>query len=182
MTPSSSRSGCGSSPRSRGTWNFDVLLGHARRFIPALAGNIPWSRFWPCQFAVHPRARGEHGSPVKSIGPNIRFIPALAGNIVSLRRHTLSTSVHPRARGEHSHTSRWALLSVGSSPRSRGTSVTRRARPPPTRFIPALAGNIRFGSSWAGRHTVHPRARGEHSSITLIKFINAGSSPRSRGT
>ena len=91
----------GSSPRLRGTLNTAQPGSHARRFIPAPAGNI-----WPRPNAarsrpVHPRACGEHrsipdgahlglGSSPRLRGTletskltpySCRFIPAPAGNI-----------------------------------------------------------------------------------------------------
>ncbi len=70
----------------------------------------------------------------------------------------------------------------GSSPRERGTQergadgVLRR------RFIPARAGNTSPVSPAWSVVTVHPRASGEHRCQRLGYALDAGSSPRERGT
>ena len=51
-----------------------------------------------------------------------------------------------------------------------------------TRFIPALAGNIRLSSTGWCVSPVHPRARGEHEAPRIRLLNTTGSSPRSRGT
>ena len=71
-------------------------------------------------------------------------------------------AVHPRARGEH----------VRCRPTTRSDS----------RFIPALAGNIRIGNDENEKWPVHPRARGEHFQLLIPTLPHVGSSPRSRGT
>ena len=102
---------CGSSPRSRGTCLRTVQKPSwgRLRFIPALAGNIQYSKASMRPHpAVHPRARGEHST-------------------TWINRHRTRTTVHPRARGEHPlPCSRIRPNSdlPGSSPRSRGTLIT----------------------------------------------------------
>ena len=70
----------------------------------------------------------------------------------------------------------------GSSPRARGTVVSKSSKAPPVRFIPACAGN-RAVAFWPTiSPSVHPRVRGEQSR-TRDRFSGAaGSSPRARGT
>ena len=98
--PRRHRRAAGSSPLARGTLAHRLLGVHARRFIPAGAGNTARTarpRGWR---AVHPRWRGEHGrrqdrglgvagssplargtrNPAQSTHGNRRFIPAGAGN------------------------------------------------------------------------------------------------------
>ena len=55
-----------------------------------------------------------------------------------------------------------AASGVGSSPRTRGTSVTGRRSTRRSRFIPAHAGNIYSRPTHSLSAAVHPRARGEH--------------------
>ena len=73
-------------------------------------------------------------------------------------------------------------VTVGSSPRTRGTVVVMGFVGVVERFIPAHAGN----SSWAAWSTstaaVHPRARGEQSRYGRSMNVIHGSSPRTRGT
>ena len=100
-------------PRARGEHKFGFQfdrLALQRRFIPALAGNIPIDRYSAgrLETTVHPRARGEH--ECKGWGSRLplpRFIPALAGNM----REMIGCQA--------------ISVTVGSSPRSRGTSVLR---------------------------------------------------------
>ena len=53
---------------------------------------------------------------------------------------------------------------------------------PPSKLIPAGAGNTTFFSSWSGLGAVHPRWRGEHLDAAACTSANAGSSPLARGT
>ena len=55
-------------------------------------------------------------------------------------------------------------MSTGSSPRARGTQRHARRADAVRRFIPARAGNARTGDGVEQLASVHPRARGEHSS------------------
>ena len=118
-----------------------------------------------------------------------RFIPALAGNIgrrasgVGRRASGVGCRpVHPRARGEHRDDQIFCHDFFGSSPRSRGTFEEDCSERPIHRFIPALAGNIKFEIIRPLIDTVHPRARGEHANISVEDVKRHGSSPRSRGT
>ncbi len=186
----------GSSPRTRGTRRNSAFCCRTRRFIPAHAGNT-----WPPVLlrglgAVHPRARGEHATQDLSTGwkggssPRTRgtlrsapqhgdldrFIPAHAGNTCpSFLRH-FPNAVHPRARGEHARVLPVALVVVGSSPRTRGTRSTFMWRFLQRRFIPAHAGNTRARGLTGLATSVHPRARGEHSScrgVALLRKITS---------
>ena len=111
----------GSSPRLRGTSCQLYFVVDQLRFIPALAGNIFICYLPLTDYAVHPRACGEHcyrtefflytdGSSPRLRGTSKhslscscynRFIPALAGNIVTGDLDVAAGTVHPRACGEH---------------------------------------------------------------------------------
>ena len=159
----------GSSPRMRATLlpGFRVLA--LARFNPAHAGNT--SGWKPGSgFSVHPRACGQHmpfchparlpaGSSPRmratlmlppSEPASGRFIPADAG-------HTR------RLDGPHAHV-------TGSSPRMRATRLRNRHPGPPDRFIPAHAGNTLISARCGGRHPVHPRACGQHSSCKILIY------------
>ncbi len=192
----------GSSPRPRGTLDRKRERRPVVRFIPAPAGNTGRERQRHADRPVHPRARGEHeGPPNASAGkagssprprgtrsrtgyrsPGNRFIPAPAGNTGRWWGSLPGCTVHPRARGEHGCQSAADLSLDGSSPRPRGTRATGRRGRRQVRFIPAPAGNTR-SRSWRDRAwTVHPRARGEHSTQPIEVRQRRGSSPRPRGT
>ncbi len=186
----------------RGTRRVRVSYPPGRRSIPAHAGNTcsaprPVS-FW----AVHPRACGEHLvsiSPAEEDdGPSPRMrgtrqqwmyghgkarsIPAHAGNTGTRRRGTSRVAVHPRACGEHLFRNTLASISVGPSPRMRGTLRAGVAVPDCQRSIPAHAGNTDSPDGTPRRGTVHPRACGEHGTRGLRKLVTDGPSPRMRGT
>ena len=161
MRKSSGIGASGSSPRMRGTHLNTVARSGMSRFIPAHAGNTiiePSSAPAP---TVHPRACGEHvgGSPAfdpasgssprmrgtqidKNSGSTIiRFIPAHAGNTRSATMSQSTPTVHPRACGEHAFMAWSCGLTIGSSPRMRGTPDWINPFITFSRFIPAHAGN-----------------------------------------
>ena len=111
----------GSSPRSRGTCAYYALGFLSDRFIPALAGNMVKGLVAvQTLFGSSPRSRGTLRNPPRD-GDQGRFIPALAGNIRARQTLPSIDAVHPRARGEHTNAPPIVPLTVGSSPRSRGT-------------------------------------------------------------
>ncbi len=91
-----------------------------------------------------------------------RFIPACAGNSRSPSRAWATGTVHPRVCGELEKKGVDLPVTVGSSPRVRGTRRLQIALGAPRRFIPACAGN-----SWG---------------LVADSPEDAGSSPRVRGT
>ena len=94
--------------------------------------------------------------------PVERFIPACAGNSLEF-----VLAVDPDS---------------GSSPRVRGTRTSTRRWRRRTRFIPACAGNSDSGTGGTFRFPVHPRVCGELVNATHQHRLDAGSSPRVRGT
>ena len=192
----------GSSPRLRGTFSGRGHHGHKRRFIPAPAGNMGSNPRENPLVPVHPRACGEHSIAVvrrrkcSGSSPRLRgtyymagnansgrrFIPAPAGNIALARRSLESVPVHPRACGEHYFLAVFLSVSVGSSPRLRGTFSDDDTPEGSERFIPAPAGNIVPAAFDLIYTAVHPRACGEHASQNQRCFYKPGSSPRLRGT
>ncbi len=151
----------GSSPRLRGT--LDESMGPNGRvgIIPALAGNTPNPAASPASPGDHPRACGEHtdariedtglaGSSPRlrgtrfagsRVNERIGIIPALAGNTGVFTLIEWVDRDHPRACGEHLGVRHGTQLSVGSSPRLRGTRYRVLPWRPPRGIIPALAGN-----------------------------------------
>ena len=184
MSPSVST---GSSPRVRGTRSGLARTILTARFIPACAGNTPCTAPGSRYFAVHPRVCGEHlrhstrrsvlaGSSPRVRGTRIlatgdlddkRFIPACAGNTIYTTRGNLPISVHPRVCGEHSSAPDRIQPDFGSSPRVRGTRITRMIQPLRHRFIPACAGNTFYRWCTGFNIAVHPRVCGEHDSAIV---------------
>ena len=151
----------GSSPRVRGTGANDAARARWPRFIPACAGNRAGGGNAGSEASVHPRVCGEqlgrNESGLSSCGssPRVRgtvrqtkidalidrFIPACAGNSVIFGGLTRTSPVHPRVCGEQREPDRLLELTVGSSPRVRGTERLWRIFMILSRFIPACAGN-----------------------------------------
>ena len=192
----------GSSPRVRGTRVQELQVREAHRIIPASAGNTNDRLLTRRQYPDHPRECGEHGgtwttlrSPAGS-SPRVRgtplpvhrkrlsrrIIPASAGNTRDRNRLRRRISDHPRECGEHSVRLECRSLDPGSSPRVRGTRLSRRSVKDRTRIIPASAGNTARSSSVLNASTDHPRECGEHNFRIWDDLAFTGSSPRVRGT
>ena len=110
----------GSSPRVRGTGEFQRQARRLARFIPACAGNGNELIKEIRQGTVHPRVCGERcadrsrAKPMIGSSPRVRgtvynqllarvtsrFIPACAGNGSSVRARASTAPVHPRVCGE----------------------------------------------------------------------------------
>ncbi len=192
----------GSSPRTRGTPRAARRECAPRRIIPAYAGNTGTDGRLVSTPADHPRVRGEHvqpgmkpprlfGSSPRTRGTRgqthrrpcrCRIIPAYAGNTVLTHSLASCHADHPRVRGEHRFNRPLPSNYSGSSPRTRGTLDLGQTRIVGLRIIPAYAGNTACRVSSDARTTDHPRVRGEHWRAAWVSEIEAGSSPRTRGT
>ena len=186
----------------RGTEALDCNERAARRFIPACAGNSLRHRDTIFAWPVHPRVCGEQIAPgsenrcltgssprvrgtARAVDPpaeRLRFIPACAGNRLPMLMSSLTTAVHPRVCGEQAVTSVLPKVSLGSSPRVRGTGAFRFSRSAEMRFIPACAGNRGRQQELGSGSTVHPRVCGEQIVVNAHIRQSRGSSPRVRGT
>ena len=192
----------GSSPRMRGT-RIPRLQGLAsRRIIPAHAGNSASSRRATGDQPDHPRACGElecdiwveqavTGSSPRMRGTRRtvrrqvgfdRIIPAHAGNSARSAVSRDRAPDHPRACGELLYNRLLRSNSDGSSPRMRGTRIAHEIFRRDPRIIPAHAGNSLAKTSNPNPLTDHPRACGELDRKHVGRRLEAGSSPRMRGT
>ena len=118
-----------------------------------------------------PRLRGTQGQRV-SHPCGSRFIPASAGNTIPVHSRTVPAPVHPRVCGEHGTTCLWRRISIGSSPRLRGTLSSIGDSALNMWFIPASAGNTIRLPCIALPVPVHPRVCGEHAiSVTSNKIF-----------
>ena len=172
----------GSSPRVRGTHLHCGGGGRRNRFIPACAGNT--LRFQAAKSGIggsSPRVRGTQGRNKLQAGP-FRFIPACAGNTSTRTATRGAMPVHPRVCGEHLDTRSISPVTLGSSPRVRGTLRRDRYQLLRRRFIPACAGNTRLMTDAKNESAVHPRVCGEHPYTAPKDRGFCGSSPRVRGT
>ena len=84
--------------------------------------------------------------------------------------------------GEQISRRRRSCIGTGSSPRVRGTVPRQPELATPLRFIPACAGNRGGFHARVGDVTVHPRVCGEQETFGTDPSVEAGSSPRVRGT
>ena len=150
---------------------------------------------------VHPRIRGEDidtqyeltpgtGSPPHTRGRSgirtarkraIRFTPAYAGKINFRKPLGRAGWVHPRIRGEDRNSCRHDLRREGSPPHTRGRFSLLWRNSASLRFTPAYAGKIRPVAGCSPSSRVHPRIRGEDSSVKLIFHRVSGSPPHTRG-
>ena len=92
-----------------------------------------------------------------------------------------SARVHPRARGEIGVEYDAQELETGPSPRTRGNLSLTMQISWRSRSIPAHAGKSTMRSGVPVQPGVHPRARGEIDSRTIIWRPLGGPSPRTRG-
>ena len=137
------------------------------------------NRLWPA--GSSPRVRGTQEAALQAEFPG-RFIPACAGNTYYYDFYGCKGPVHPRVCGEHVAQDALPPCVLGSSPRVRGTLNRIKPLAVPHRFIPACAGNTVAKSRITFLDTVHPRVCGEHPRYYRQAPLQAGSSPRVRGT
>ena len=176
------RSCPGSSPRMRGTSPVRQLRRQGHAVHPRVCGeHCGRGAMLPTVDGSSPRMRGTYLSTHVCRRPG-RFIPAYAGNMPPIDISTTKGSVHPRVCGEHDTSTGRVVDSAGSSPRMRGTLNAACAIADHCRFIPAYAGNMLKMARRTSRLPVHPRVCGEHSAMTGLLGLLAGSSPRMRGT
>ena len=112
----------------------------------------------------------------------IRIIPAFAGNTDNTVLFLPHVKDHPRIRGEHFPLPLDCHCSLGSSPHSRGTPSISHRSALSDGIIPAFAGNTTDFRPCIFTQWDHPRIRGEHTVLKLVKAEDPGSSPHSRGT
>ena len=109
-------------------------------------------------------------------------IPAGAGKPGDSIAQMVSHRVYPRGRGEAVKGIWETQDNSGLSPRARGSLALRRLGLVGPGSIPAGAGKPRPGRRSGPRLRVYPRGRGEAAYIKWKDEINAGLSPRARGS
>ena len=172
------------------------------RIIPAHAGNSVAAMVMMARNSDHPRACGElsrtpdvppsavgssprmRGTPARpgAVRRGVRIIPAHAGNSELPCMVASRAADHPRACGELQRDIVRENRHAGSSPRMRGTPSERLLGDRRRRIIPAHAGNSHRPREPARFKPDHPRACGELQLSFLPADLDAGSSPRMRGT
>ena len=157
----------GSSPLTRGKRATHAPVGFANGLIPAHAGktDVPLSR--EEMKRAHPRSRGENVGTMPGAGPLLGsspltrgkrrrrlcdatlrgLIPAHAGKTRAWRAPGRRERAHPRSRGENLTGAEDQLVSLGSSPLTRGKRRAQTAIRRPSGLIPAHAGK----TTWENR-------------------------------
>ena len=136
-----------------------------------------------------PTVKGEGSSPLTrgkrprrhQRGYGLGLIPAHAGKTGPPRRSAGRSRAHPRSRGENRSGLLSATMRTGSSPLTRGKRDLVGIVKVVSRLIPAHAGKTRQSSRNARQRAAHPRSRGENSVSSLVRWVDQGSSPLTRG-
>ena len=192
----------GPSPRVRGSPAHAAAAQTLRGSIPACAGKPCGRRSKQWSAGVHPRVCGEasvepwrggaaagpsprvRGSRTTGISPVFRSgsIPACAGKPSSTSCWCCCRRVHPRVCGEAARCPRVGENRPGPSPRVRGSRCRARGSRLSSGSIPACAGKPRPARSSGSRRRVHPRVCGEAPAPGEGGRLEAGPSPRVRGS
>ena len=157
------------------------LDGEDYGIIPAYAGSTPAGRRPRQGHPDHPRIRGEHFRDATPEDVNARIIPAYAGSTGFSPSMSGAAEDHPRIRGEHSEPSRRGGPMSGSSPHTRGAPHSALSPLLDDRIIPAYAGSTSRLRVSPPLIKDHPRIRGEHGDRVLLRRLDEGSSPHTRG-
>ena len=109
------------------------------------------------------------------------LIPAHAGKTPLWELDSFQARAHPRSRGENLTGAEDQLVSLGSSPLTRGKRAAQVLGLPLDGLIPAHAGKTAQPHCRTRRPGAHPRSRGENTAVTQHDHGHAGSSPLTRG-
>ena len=192
----------GSSPRVRGSRR-TVLIGNVvGRIIPAGAGLTSCCPAAYLCMRDHPRGCGAHTNRRQStdkrrgssprvrgsravaawIGTNVGIIPAGAGLTAACPSPDGVQRDHPRGCGAHLLPFVFCVSKLGSSPRVRGSRISRDGCHDCPGIIPAGAGLTRPLRPRKHPAWDHPRGCGAHIRRPTFMTTTSGSSPRVRGS
>ncbi len=188
-------------PTRVGTRRYFCQEEDARRFTPTRVGTraAPSGRWTPS--TVHPHARGDEksiapssialsGSPPRAWGRvvdrvrvvvRVRFTPTRVGTSRSPGIRRPRPPVHPHARGDERGVMGYPTDADGSPPRAWGRDLLRATTPGRFRFTPTRVGTSPRAARAAGRHPVHPHARGDELRAAFRNNSMDGSPPRAWG-
>src|SRR5262245_140895 len=110
-----------------------------------------------------------------------RFTPACAGTTPQPKGQSAPAAVHPRVRGDNDTSMPSHKPTAGSPPRARGQPCTRSRNTGVSRFTPACAGTTLSHHHRPWHRSVHPRVRGDNSTVCEAAVLLVGSPPRARG-
>ena len=132
-----------------------------------MTGSSPLTRGKPARFGRGHTRRG--------------LIPAHAGKTPPRGRTVRLSWAHPRSRGENGQPIVDLIISVGSSPLTRGKHGRLVEGDGHRRLIPAHAGKTFFSCAPNSVPKAHPRSRGENPWHSTTSYSSGGSSPLTRG-
>ena len=201
ISPSSSISTIGLSPRMRGNPNPSYLSVLTKGSIPAHAGQPYDADPTAGSLTVYPRACGATfpqetaQAETRGLSPRMRgnpvhyragrqrggSIPAHAGQPRFTQSCHFTREVYPRACGATRRTQATRACARGLSPRMRGNRTRRCPFSVHSRSIPAHAGQPRHAYSAKEAGEVYPRACGATWLFNVMDSKTRGLSPRMRG-
>ena len=117
-----------------------------------------------------PRMRGTHYA-LKDSRQYPGIIPAYAGNTLTAPYAYIECRDHPRVCGEHFSSELITIMSMGSSPRMRGTLKQHWRNHNNGGIIPAYAGNTHYGHHRTIHLGDHPRVCGEHTGWNSVGLL-----------
>ena len=191
----------GSSPLTRGKRQGTTYNLPNYGLIPAHAGKTHVELIDLEAGEAHPRSRGENSVPMpvavrcRGSSPLTRgkrgrgaawagrhgLIPAHAGKTHPTQHQRRTVWAHPRSRGENLTGAEDQLVSLGSSPLTRGKLAFQSVPCGECGLIPAHAGKTRRICGTATPKWAHPRSRGENATSGSSWGLGVGSSPLTRG-
>ena len=192
----------GLSPRARGSLARALPPTVGSGSIPAGAGKPPLHLTHRYRRRVYPRGRGEAPAPQtfryppKGLSPRARgshrpgvhpgrvsgSIPAGAGKPSARRPFRAGLRVYPRGRGEATVATVVPAMTMGLSPRARGSHAVAAPSVPDVGSIPAGAGKPDRRRMPRRARGVYPRGRGEALRSSFFCPPCMGLSPRARGS
>ena len=174
---SSPRSGSQAAhPRACGERDGDRQRVQSSGSSPRVRGTLfnAWATI--CENGSSPRVRGTHLDALDA-ERHPRLIPARAGNASCSPAIRCARRLIPARAGNAGSAEVEQFSERGSSPRVRGTRRTRWRCVARGRLIPARAGNASIWSRQVILRPAHPRACGERSSQSILKFLRFSGRP-----
>ena len=130
---------------------------------------------------VHPHARGDNISILKTIGADIGSPPRAWGQRNGHQSCGANFPVHPHARGDNGIRVDCPIDHHGSPPRAWGQHLRPFGFRVRNRFTPTRVGTTIPGPRRTGIAAVHPHARGDNTTDFSCHWPTSGSPPRAWG-
>ena len=197
-SPRSSSDQSGTSPRLWGDYTPLNCWRKGGRYIPTSVGRLPGQRANRREQPVHPHVCGEidpvydrdkyeEGTSPRLWGDfrvrclvsrRCRYIPTSVGRLEVVRSGRGDLPVHPHVCGEISESPRSSSDQSGTSPRLWGDYTPLNCWRKGGRYIPTSVGRLDGFPQFARLQAVHPHVCGEITSVQVVSWSYAGTSPR----